>query len=311
MKINNIHLYKDISGNEVVIKTYSYGRGAKGLYIQGGVHGGEVTYFIFEKLNNWLKANESKLKKKVTLVPIVNPIAWNQRVYYYTVGKFDLYKGKDWNRSYGKDLDTLTATVSKKILSIAKYYEFCLDLHTARRSKPYVIFNNQNLKPFLQTLGLEYNVFIDDHKPESVFNGTFNHALNNLGVKSAAIECGSHDSYQNKNIEIVFKSIIQLFIKLGIVNNSVGITQKKQFKIQKVTTIFSPNSGFAKYHLKPHQPFKKNDKLVTIYESENINKKTIVKAKDNGLLFELPKTHIIWQGDELLKVVYKKEILDL
>src|SRR3972149_10364805 len=123
MKKTKLHLYTDISGNEIGVNQYHYGSGKKSLYIQGGVHGGELTYFIFVELDRWLRQNEDKLKKTVTLTPLVNPTAWNQRVYYYTVGKFDLYKGRDWNRSYpGKDT-TLSARNSAKVFEYMKNYE--------------------------------------------------------------------------------------------------------------------------------------------------------------------------------------------
>ena len=136
MKKKKLALYKAVYGDEVSVLVYTFGKGKNTLYIQGGVHGGEVTFFILHELVNYLKSIEEKLDGTVTVVPICNPVSWSQRVYYYTAGKFDLYKGKDWNRSYPGSETTLSSRMSKKIFEIASKHECVIDLHTARNSKP-------------------------------------------------------------------------------------------------------------------------------------------------------------------------------
>lgn len=304
-------MYTDISGNTISFKSYTYGQGEKGICILGGIHGGETTYFIFAEIHKWLAENEEKLKKKVTLAPIINPPAWNQRVYYYTAGKFDLYKGKDWNRSYPGGETTLSARNSQKVFELAKQYPFVIDLHTARVSKPYTIYLNKAIKPFLKAFGVKMNYFLDlDKDTQGKYQGVLNQALEKEGVKSFVCEAGSHDDYNEENIKIVKESLINLMKYLGVFKEA-PVTTDSLVSISKIQTLFSPVSGFVIYHLSPHQEFKKNDKLCTILHSSQLEDSTIVRASFDGVMFELARTHVTWVGDELLRVVDKKDITSL
>jgi len=208
MNVTKVNLYTDISGNKIGALKYEFGKGESLLYLQGGVHGGETTFFIFQELFEFFKKNESKLRGKVTLIPIVNPVAWNQRIYYYTVGKFDLYKGKDWNRSYPSTAKkTMSAQNSKVFFNIAKNYQLSLDFHTARISKPYTVFFNKNALDIIRTFGLPYNYLVPK-SPE--FSRSFDNALEKAGKLSFTVECGSHDSYNQKNINEVVDAIKRL-----------------------------------------------------------------------------------------------------
>lgn len=311
MKKTKLNLYSDISGNNIDINLYHYGKGACGLYVQGGVHGGELTYFVFERLHEWLIRNENSLTKKITLAPIVNPPAWNQRVYYYTVGKFDLYKGKDWNRSYPGEQTTLSARNSQKISNFIQSYKFALDLHTARTSAPYLIFMDKRMVPYVQAFGLKYNVFLDKNKAENSYKGTFDYALLDKKTLSMTCECGSHDEYNVQNVDTVVKSILNLIYKLNIYKKTGIIKATKQIVVKRVDTIFTPISGFTRYHLIPHASFIAGDVLATITHASDISKTTKIKASSDGVMFELARSHISWIGDELMRVSYNKDLASL
>ncbi len=309
MRKAKLLLFNDISGNDVNINLYHYGQGENRLYIQGGIHGGEVTYYIFNELHDWLIKNEKKLKGTITLLPIVNPPAWNQRMYYYTMGKFDFYKGKDWNRSYLGTDTTLSARNSEKIFRLAKKYEFCLDLHTARTSKPYTIFNDLNILKYLRDFGLKYNFFINPDNPNySLFNGTLTDALFKAKVKSFACECGSHDSLEPENVSLVTNSITNLIDSLGILKGTMKPSMSQQFRLNQISTIYSNDSGFIKYNFEPHQKFKKGQVLGEIFNSSQLGNTSVLIAESDGIMFELAKTHIAWTGDEVMRVVYNNNI---
>ncbi len=306
MKDSKVYLYTDISGNQIHANSYEFGSPkTKGLYIQGGIHGGEVTYFVFVKLCDWLLKNETRLKKKVTLAPVINPAAWNQRVYYYTTGKFDLYKGKDWNRSYGSvNQNTLSEKMSQHILELAKQHDFVMDLHTARTSAPYLIFTDQSIATFIKKYGLINNYFIDFHNEKnSKYAGTLNHALMKLGVSCVTYECGSHDSRNDEHISEVFNSIVS-YIEDNIMTAAIIKTDDYQRSIfTSVDTVFAETSGFVNYLVSPRMRVKKGDPLMQIYSSSNIKTRNIIKSPVDGMILELSKTHICWEGDELIRIV--------
>lgn len=305
MTKKKVNLYTDISGNKIGFLTYEYGTGQPGLYIQGGVHGGETTYFIFQELHTYLKENEKHLQKKVMLAPMVNPAAWNQRIYYYTVGKFDLYKGADWNRSYPGAINTLSARNSKILFDLARQYEVSIDLHTARVSKPYTIFNNKEVRHFIEAIGLPYNQISENDK----YNGTFHEALSAVNKASFTIESGSHDSYSQENIKNVCDGIKRILQKLQIIQeNNVNSVTNKVNLFRDVDTIYSALSGFVQYFIYPQEVFQQNDILCRIFPSDSLKKNIDIRADYDGVMFELPKTHIIWTGDELFRLIRRKDI---
>ncbi len=308
MKSNLIKLYTGISGQDVSVPMYEYGQGKPILYIQGGVHGGEVTYFILHKLAQYLTEIETNLKGKVTIVPLCNPVAWNQRMYYYTVGKFDLYKGKDWNRSYPGGETSLSARMSKKLFDIASQSSIVIDLHTARNSKPYGIFGSKKSEELIRILGLTYNYYIDfsTHTGQS-FKGTLNDAVACKGILETTIECGSHDVYDAPAIREVYNSLRRV-VSTYVLQQQIKKKRKKQFMFSAITTLHSPISGFAQYKLSPQTTCRAGERIASLYPSRSLHERVDFCAPFDGVLFELPKTTILWEGDELVKLIPTENI---
>lgn len=299
MKRQSIYLYTDISGNKVTAKKYTFGQGAKRLAIVGGVHGGEVTYFIFHKLATWLKNNEEKLDFQVILIPISNPVSWQQRIYYYTVGKFSMYKGKDFNRSYDDKNHTLSSLISSKVWKEIEDYEIVIDLHTARSSIPYIITMDEVSLQLAKSISIPYVYFlnlssvnIDEYKYSLLYSAT------KKGKKSVVIECGSHDAYEENNITLISHELINL-ITGKLVNNI------QQTTLEKNTTLYSTMSGFIVYKKNPGQSFSKHETMYEIYSSNNVLSVQTIQAKNSGIVMEIAKTNIVWTGDEVMKVIYK------
>jgi Predicted deacylase len=82
------------NGNEIripVLEFISHDPG-RTVYIQAGMHGGEVTIWVLDQIASLLK--KSMISGKVVMVPIANPISWYQRIYFSVNGKFDFIWGK-------------------------------------------------------------------------------------------------------------------------------------------------------------------------------------------------------------------------
>ncbi len=314
MKVNKLYLYTDVSGNRIYSRYYEYGQGVKKIYIQGGVHGGEVTYYIFHELSKWLKKNELKLNGIITLAPIINPVAWNQRIYYYTVGKFDLYKGTDWNRSYPGNDTTMSAKNSSKLFNYFKNYEIAIDLHTARTSKPYSIFTDSSIKEIIKTLGLKYNLYFNPNlNNNSKLSGAMSFAASESGMKSFTLESGSHDDYNPENIETVVSALKNLVLAQNLLPEMQKEKEIKQiqYAVDEIDVLYSPISGFIKYLVNPHDNFKRNDVLAIVLDSSKLGKKTLIKAPYDGVAFETARTNIIWTGDELFRIIAEKNLKKL
>jgi predicted deacylase len=120
------------------------------------------------------------------------------------------------------------------------------------------------------------------------------------GIPNIAIECGSHDSYNPKHVETVFKALKNL-LRHKTKNEIERNTPLKYFK--KLKTYRAPWGGFVKCNFKPGEMFEKGEELFRIYKTKTLNKYKRVKARENGVILKSSPTHILWPGDDVLQVI--------
>lgn len=299
-----IKLPADVAGNSKDIIGYKLGKGKPSVYIQGGIHAGEITYWIFKHL--FKKFNNNKLNGSVTLIPIANPFNWNTKSYFYTAGKFWDYDGTDWNRYFpGNPKGLLPSILADKLFQEAKQHDLIIDLHTSRKSLPYGIYVSEKDKQYIKLLGFKYNQFIDGEKPEKA--GTLNHACNNVGIRSVALECGSHDSYEGNNIKNCVDKITNLLIGLNIIKGKLN-QRKKILTFEKHKTYIANASGFVKFICPLGKNYKKGETLYQLSPSDNLAKKVNVTAEEDGVVFKYSPTHIYHFGQPVMQIIKKSDL---
>lgn len=303
-------LTSSISGGDINLVYYKLGPKSKkrgGIYIQGGVHGGEATYWIFYSLARELK--KAKIHQRITLLPISNPYAWMQKAYAYTFGKFSLSDGKDFNRNFpgGKD-GTSAERLANSITKEADTHDIVVDLHTANASKPYGIVGNKSYIPALKKLGIAYNLLLDfgvhTHGQNTSFTASF------LGKKeSFAIECGSHDSLQWENVNTVVEGLLRYMRSKKIISGlSLPQDNKEQFIVDEFKIYYAPVSGFVEYLHPFETKIKKGQPLCRIYQSNSLGKVHTVKADEDCVIIMAARTHILWEGDYCIEVAQANRI---
>ena len=69
------------------------------VYLQANMHGAEIqgNQVLFELIKMLSKQN---LRARITLVPLCNPMAINQKIGQHTYGRFTIINGTNWNRAY-------------------------------------------------------------------------------------------------------------------------------------------------------------------------------------------------------------------
>lgn len=299
-------------GGELNIIKYEIDSEKEGptVYMQSGMHGGEVTQWILHNLFPFLKEN---LKfGKVIIIPFANPAAWTQRSYFSTNGKFDLYMGKDWNRNFpGKEDGTLGERISKKLLNEAKKSDFVFDLHTARESNPFGIFMRNNMLEYIKTMNIPFNHFINI-KDKPAYSNTLNYQLDKLNIPTITIECGSHDEYCEEKNKLVEEAIKRVLSKLNMIDKN--LTKKSNNKVkyfEKTKTIRSEKGGLIKYNVKAEDEFKKGDLLFSLIDPNDMENEYPVFADCDGFVFKLSPTNIYWSGDDVLQIIEKEEISEI
>ena len=290
--------------NEFVYKAPEAG---KVLYIQSGLHGGETSQWVLYQFHSFLMNN---LKcGEVHVVPYANPMAWMQRAYFSTFGKFSLLDGKDFNRCFpGKKDGDVNARLCSAIFDLASKADFVLDLHTSKTSNPFAIYTKFEYEPMVKACGLPYNQYSDDAGIPSL-HGTFNAALDRAGVANITIECGSHNEYDENKINAVFNGICSILAELNLVEKSLTKTlQSPIYRFEKRTKIFSPACGLFKPEKKLGGKVKQGEVIGLIANASNLAEMIEVKAPMDGVLQVLTAGHILWEGDIVAEIVPEEDL---
>lgn len=300
---NRINIGQTIAGNPIDIVTYTLAAATKGkrVHIQSGIHGGEVTHWVQHRLFSFLK--EHLKTGEVVFVPCANPVGWEQRSYFYTFGKFDLYDGRDCNSHYpGKADGSLHQRIAHALFGLAKDSDLGLDLHTARDSLPYCIFTRENYLPLVREMGLHYNYLDDSVSPET--SGSFDAAMDPAGIDNLCIECGSHDEYDAAKTEAVFAGIVRLLAMLGMVERVRATPVSGEcLYFREHRKILTRDSGFVRYDAALGAPFKKGERLFTLYPSSELGMEMPECAIEDGVAYKRAPTHIYRLGDETLHYI--------
>jgi predicted deacylase len=236
---------KAFAGGSLSVVGYRFGSGGPSTYIQGGTHGGEITYPIFNRIFEHLKNVDGK--GTITLLPLANPISWMQRLYFYTAGKFSMYDGKDWNWFFpGKKEGTTAQRFAYMIFEEAKKHEFIIDLHTSRLSKPFLIVTNEKQLSMAKQIGSAFTQIID-LKSVAARQGIvpLSGAAEEAGLDGYSLECGSHDSLDEESITYSTNLVLNTLEFRGHIAEKTAMTPGIYYS--KLITYNAPETGFVEY----------------------------------------------------------------
>jgi predicted deacylase len=298
---------KNISGGSLDIIGYTYSNGnGPSVYIQGGTHGGEVTFPIFSLLDDFFKKNND-WQGTVTMIPLAHPVSWTQRLYYNTLGKFNFSDGKDWNRSFpGNPEGSLSERISHLLFNEAIKHNLVIDLHTSRKSNPFLIISREDLLPLCLASGIQPTYVA----PKFSSGHPLPDAIDIAGGRGLTIECGSHDTINPKHTDQCFSAIVSILQTEGILpqNNTQPVLSEDAYYYTDYVTYHAPISGFVEYTHPLESVVKQGDVLYVIHDSSNLGEVVSVKAKADCVVFKYQTTHAVTLGDEVVTVINADEI---
>jgi len=288
------------------------------FYIQWWIHWWEITYRIIENIYNYL--SEKWLESwKVCLVPIANPISRNQRTYFYTFWKFDLYMGKDWNHNFPwSETWYLWQRICNTLFWLWKKYDFVLDLHTARDAFPFSMLTNVHTNEkisfaskkeyeYAKIMGIEYNLIWDDFN-ENDGTDTFS----SIWIPAITLECGSHNKYQPQYIKIVTDSILRLMKNKWMIKEDIGEPNYKPKKYTDIKNYKSIDWWFVKFKKSIWDKYKKWDVLYLIKNVKDIwSEDTKVFAEESWIIQKISPTYIYRPWDDIIAVIPDDVLTDL
>lgn len=280
------------------------------VYIQSWIHGGEVTHWIIHRLYQYLK--ESSFKWEIIFCPLANPLAWLQRVYFNTAGKFNFLDGKDWNRHYPGDKEKgLPGRIANVLFKEASASDLVIDLHTSRWSEPFNIIFSEKYLELAKTTDIKYTYFpkIDDSK-KYAYSTTLSGLLTAKDIDNITIECGSHDSYNINNIKSVVESLKNLLKAKGVLDWEISNNVENHYCYNSYDVYHAPVSGIGRLLVDIGSNLKKNEDLYLINDTVNLDKEIIIKSKEDIHVLKCLPTHNVFCGDEVMMAVQLDKVID-
>ena len=279
----------------------------KSIFIQGGIHGGEITLHMIRDIYDYVKKNIEC--GKVIFLPFANPIGWNQKAYTYTVGKFTNKTGEDFNRTYGKKVvNSATVAISNEILKICENVDLAIDLHTAHTSFPHTISFKESDLNIVKQANIEFNRLCFG---TAEYATTLSAQLVNRGIPSFTIECGSHDDINYEYQKQVVNGVLNVIEKFGIIKNAPEQNKVKHLGFEKSTSYFAEFGGIIDFKKSLGEKFKKGDTLFVIKPANLQEKEKEVVAEFDGVVFRFTKTHIFNAYDEVMRVFKNEDLKEI
>ncbi len=296
-------------GTEIVLKEFVYKADKPGqtLYVQSGLHGGETSQWCLHRLHGFLL--EHLTCGEVHVVPYANPLAWMQRAYFSTFGKFSQIDGKDFNRCFPGNPDgDVSARLCAAIMKLATAADFVLDLHTSKSSNPFVIYTQKEYEPWVAACGLPYNQYSDDASIPGL-QGTFNAALDRAGVKNLTIECGGHNEYAEAKIDAVFNAVCAVLNKLGLTEKGANTDIPAEiYRFEKRRKVFAAAGGLFRAEKALGAKVARGEVIGHIFDAGNPAVLSAVTAPADGILQILCAGHIVWEGDVVAEIVPAEDL---
>lgn len=289
-----------VCGQPIYVTCYTIDseKPGKTFYLQGGIHGGEITLHMIRDVYEYVKNHI--VSGKVKFLPFANPTGWAQKSYTYTVGKFNDKTGQDFNRTYGKStIDSATVAISNEILKECEDASAVVDLHTAHTSFPHTISMDEEGLKLAKIANIEYNRLCFGSEE---YKTTLDGYLSKKGIPSFTIECGSHDDINDEYKDDVVRGLINVIAYLGITDEKPMQNKKRQVGFSTSHSYFAECGGIIDFKKQLGESFKKGDTLYKIMPANLQEKEHIITADFDGIVFRFAKTHIYNSYDEVMRV---------
>lgn len=307
---NSYPVLKAGGGNQLNINEFVLDSGKCGpdIYIQAGLHGGETAQWCLADLVPFLRKN--LCCGRVRIVPYANPLAWLQRCYFSTNGKFSLVDGKDFNRCFPGNADgDVNGRIAAAILNIADRADVVLDLHTSKNSQPFVIYTKEEYEHLVKAAGMKYNQFSRDVDIPAL-QGTFNAELDRRKIANLTIECGSHNQYDAEKISQVVRVIKNILAYNKIIGADL-MPANEILKFEQRKKIYASADGLAKFEKQPGDIVLKEEIIAKIHAAADIGQEEAVSAPESGVILTELQGHIVWEGDVLAEIIPQSNLKKL
>ncbi len=271
------------------------------VLITAGIHGDEVNGV--EIVRQIIAKGINKPKKgTIICIPVIN-------VFGFIHMDREFPDGRDLNRVFpgGKGGSLASRVAHKLITEIVPHADLILDFHTggARRfnaSQIRIAKNEPVLDELAQVFGAPF-IFYSKN-----INKSFRNSCYKLGIPILLFEGGKSFNIDNTITNTGVNGIKRVLDHLGVLNSKFKVSKPKKscITITDSKWVRANHSGMFKADIAINSEVKKGDVLGHItdpYGSFN----HFVKAPNNGFIFNVNQSPIIYQGDAIFHISTKLE----
>lgn len=270
------------------------------LFICSTIHGDEINGI--EIVRRVLKSPIlKKINGTLIIIPIVNVFGFNDRSRY-------LPDRRDLNRCFpGLKNGSLASQLAYKFMQeIVLKSDYGIDLHTGafhRCNHPQIRANISDEKTLNLAKAFAAPVIIE----ANLRDGSLREAVAEAKIPMLLYEGGEALRFDENVIEIGVNGIFNFMREIGMIDAKVcPISKKRTFIAHSSSWVRAPKSGIQIISTKLGQIVKKGDILGELSNPFG-DKKTYVRAHENGMIIGMSKLPLINQGDALFHIATVKK----
>ena len=274
-------------------------REGKTCFISAGIHGDEIN--AIETINQFINTlNIKKIRGTIIIIPLLNPWGFKARTRYIP------FDNQDLNRCFNKKGKSASYEIASTIMQeIISKCDYGIDLHDGNKNillpHPRIFKGDKSqvLREMSYALGTDI-ILEREGSPGMMAIEAFHQ----LKVPVLTVEIGGAYIINDKFIEQGVRGIRNVLIYN---DNLQGILDLplQQFFLQDREGYLSPFAGILHIEVGLGEAVKK-DQTIAILHDPLQNKKSVIKAKEYGVVFSIRKDAIVEKNETMLSILHFK-----
>ena len=276
---------------EIDVWRYKHPDAIKTVYLQGGIHGIELTGIPV--VHEFIKEiEEHQLAYNFICVPLSNPMGLDSQIMGVQTGYNNIHTNQqncwNWNRITNlKDEQSQEGHWIRTLLDLAKPADIVLDLHTAGVETAPHIYYHETEKEYADGLGIPH--MLAWSTPSYSFADT-HHQFGKIAI---TFELSSSRGVRSEWVE---ESLMYLRRFFGILPKAEGSrTWQVESQLKKW---YSPEGGVLCWHLDAGDSVSEGDVIATLYTRQG---SVELKSPYTGVLLLKNPAHAPHERQELAK----------
>jgi predicted deacylase len=300
-------------GNEINITVHRYESGpGDTVYIQAGQHGIELNGPVaLKRLHHALIRSEGS--GTVVIVPVVNPIAFDNRE-YSTPPNYDARNG-NINRVWpGNENGSYVERMVNELWPIVTQADYAIDLHTGSPEMLPHVRICQNTTPqcrLARPFGSEYRLIGEGpgNQENNSKKTTFRLAAEGVNIPALTVELGNSGSVGIEAVRRGRNGLMRILQSLGIVTGLPdGLTlpepSSQRVIYDDVPPVRTPASGIFEptSELGVGQVVEADTKLGHVFNPATFNQEATITGGDSGVLYSRLDGGIVFSGERIASI---------